>query len=133
MSNRGDDTMVQPTVLVVEDDRDTRDFFVDLLTYEGFRVLTAATGRAGLDHLAGQHVDVVVLDLRLPDMDGYTVCRAIRASDQSAAPIIVVSANRAADSEEKARVAGATEYLAKPFELRMLTELLRSLVGPANQ
>lgn len=133
MSNRGDSTMAQPTVLVVEDDRDTREFFVDLLTYEGFRVLTAATGRAGLDQLDQQRVDGVVLDLRLPDMDGYTVCRAIRVGDQSAAPIIVVSANRASDSEEKARAAGATEYLAKPFDLHTLTGLLRSLVGQASR
>ncbi len=73
-------------------------------------------------------VDGVTLDLRLPDMDGYTVCRHIRRSTEGEVPILVVSANRAPQDQAMACVAGAADYLAKPFPPKALLSRLSTLL-----
>ena len=97
-------------VLVVEDEDALAESLLKGLAREGFEVTRAATGEAALAH---DQADVVLLDLRLPDMDGLDVCRAMRA--RSAVPIIIVSAR----GEEADRVVGlelgADDYIVKPF------------------
>lgn len=117
-----------PTILVVEDDPDTREFFIDLLAFAGYRVLPAASGREGLARIAEMPVDAVLLDVRLPDIDGYTICRRIRDSNQGSVPILIVTANRNPDHEAMAREAGATGFLTKPFLPDALTDRLSALV-----
>lgn len=117
-----------PTILVVEDDADTQQFLIDLLTAEGYHVLTAASGEEALAMMEATAVDGVTLDLRLPDMDGYTVCRHIRRSQEGEVPILVVSANRAPQDQAMACVAGATAYLTKPFPPNALLSRLSMLL-----
>jgi len=117
-----------PTILVVEDDADTQQLLIDLLTAEGYHVVTAASGEEALAMMEATAVDGVTLDLRLPDMDGYTVCRHIRRSQEGDVPILVISANRTPQHQAMACVAGATDYLAKPFSPNALLSRLATLL-----
>ncbi|MFD9702185.1 response regulator transcription factor [Lentzea sp. NPDC059081] len=100
-------------VLLVEDDDRVAEALVPALTRRGFHVDRQATGRGTLDRLTG--VDVVLLDLGLPDMDGVTLCRAIRAASDVA--IIVVSARGEIDDRILGLHAGADDYLVKPYDV----------------
>jgi DNA-binding response OmpR family regulator len=113
-------------VLVVEDDDSIAEPLADGLRREGFAVERVATGA---DALRAEPADVVLLDLRLPDLDGYEVCRRMRA--RSDVPIIVVTAR----SEEVDRVVGlelgADDYLVKPFGFRELVARIRAVTRRA--
>lgn len=117
-----------PTILVVEDDPDTREFIVMLLSFAGYHTLEAASGGRALTTIAEQTVQVIVLDFRLPDMDGLTVCRHLRANGYSDVPIILVTADRALDLELRAKEAGVTTLLAKPFQPEALLDRLAGLL-----
>ena len=110
-------------VLIVEDDDAIAGPLGEGLRREGYETRRVATGLAALAACEG--VDVVLLDLRLPDIDGYTVCRELRA--RSAVPIIILSAR----GEEADRVVGlelgADDYLVKPFGLRELVARIRAV------
>jgi two-component system, OmpR family, response regulator RegX3 len=109
-------------LLVVEDEDPIADPLVEGLRREGFEVTRAATGE---EALAAGPADLVLLDLRLPDMDGFDVCRELRA--RSAVPIIMVTAR----GEEIDRVVGlelgADDYVVKPFGLRELVARIRAV------
>jgi len=109
-------------LLVVEDEDPIAEPLVDGLRREGFVVTRAATGAEALE---AAHVDLVLLDLRLPDMDGFDVCRELRA--RSDVPIIMVTAR----GEEIDRVVGlelgADDYVVKPFGLRELVARIRAV------
>lgn len=106
-------------VLVVEDDSQIRNFICYSLEKEGFRYVSAGTGQAALNSMISEPVDIMLLDLGLPDFDGMEVIRKVRK--WSEIPIIVVSA-RDQDREKAAALdAGADDYLTKPFSA---TELL---------
>ncbi|MCP2170292.1 response regulator transcription factor [Goodfellowiella coeruleoviolacea] len=100
-------------VLLVEDDDRVAEALVPALTRRGFTVERLATGRPALDRLAG--VDVVLLDLGLPDVDGVTLCRSIRAASDVA--IIVVTARGEVDDRILGLHAGADDYLVKPYDV----------------
>ncbi|MBC8536269.1 response regulator [Feifania hominis] len=107
------------TILVVEDDTQIRSFICYALKQEGFSCMTAGTAQSALSQLVSQPVDLVLLDLGLPDFDGMEVIRKVR--EWSEVPILVVSA-RDQDREKAAALdAGADDYLTKPFSA---TELL---------
>jgi CheY-like chemotaxis protein len=112
-------------ILVVDDDEDTREFLVMLLSFEGYQTLEAGSGVAALTEIEGQAVQSIVLDLRLPDMDGLTVARRLRANGHAATPIVLVTADRGADVERRAYDAGVTSFLAKPFPPEALLERLK--------
>ena len=118
-------TPPQPTrILVVEDDRDTREFYEDLLTADGYAVLGASTGQAALAHLAAQAVQAIVLDRRLPDRDGVQLCRLLRDHLDAQVPIIFVTADHEPGLEATARAAGISDVLLKPFDPLDLLALL---------
>lgn len=103
------------TVLVIEDDEDTRQFVEELLIMSGYAVLGAATGQAALAQVAAHRIDVILLDRRLPDTDGVTLCPRLREHVDGAVPIILVTADRSPDLEAAARAAGAADFLLKPY------------------
>ncbi|MDL2258666.1 response regulator transcription factor [Eubacteriales bacterium OttesenSCG-928-K08] len=106
-------------VLVVEDDAQILKFICYLLDNEGLSYITAGSGQAALSKLVSEYIDVVLLDLGLPDFDGMDVIKKVR--EWSDMPIIVVSA-RDQDKEKAAALdSGADDYLTKPFSA---TELL---------
>jgi len=115
------------TVLVIEDDEATRQFVEDLLIMSGYAVIGAASGQAALAHVASRGFDVILLDRRLPDADGVTLCRSLREHVDSGVPIILVTADRSPGLEAASRAAGATDFLLKPY---LPADLLRRLPPP---
>lgn len=118
------------TVLLIEDDPRIRRVVNLTLTTEHFSVLEAATGREGLDVLEGREVDVVVLDLMLPDMDGFDVCREIRRSSE--APVIMVTARSDSQDVIAGLESGADDYVTKPFVGKELSARIRALLRRAD-
>lgn len=112
---------VPSPILVVDDDPAIRTTIADILGLEGYRVETAANGREALDFVAVERPAVVVLDMRMPVMDGWTFARELRNRGVKL-PIVVITAAR--DAERWAREIGADAFLAKPFEL---TDLLDAI------
>ncbi len=112
-----------PTVLVVEDEAPIRKFLRAGLEGEGYRLIESATGRDGITQAATQAPDVLLLDLALPDVDGFEVVRRIR--EWSALPIIVLSAHGRDADKVRALDAGADDYVTKPFSMVELLARLR--------
>jgi two-component system response regulator RegX3 len=115
-----------PTVLVVEDEEAYADALTIGLAREGFTVLWAKDGQEALDLFGAQRVDVVLLDLMLPKMSGFDVCRSIRAS--STVPIIVVSAKGEEVDAVVMLEMGADDYVTKPYRLRELVARIRAVL-----
>ena len=107
------------TVLVVEDDSAMRDLLVEELSDAGFNVLEAGNGRQGIERVRGGGVDLVITDLRMPDIDGFDLIRDVKAT---AAPphIVMITAFGSIETAIKAVKLGAYDYITKPFELEEL-------------
>ena len=103
------------TILVIEDDPALQEVLYQLLDSEGYTVLLADSGEAGLVTLTYDHVELVIVDLRLPGMDGFAICDRIRASDQPSLPIIVLTANQEPQSVIKSLRLRVNNYITKPF------------------
>ena len=116
-----------PHVLLVEDDRDTREMYSYYLSHSGMRVTEARTGRRALEQVRRQPPDVVVTDIAMPEMDGLELSRRLRADHTTHdVPIIAVSGQ----ASERARQAGADVVLDKPCEpdhlLHVIEDVLKS-------
>jgi len=114
-----------PTVLVVEDEEAYADALTIGLAREGFTVLWARDGQEGVELFQKNDVDVILLDLMLPKMSGFDVCRNIRAS--SDVPIIVVSAKGEEIDAVVMLEMGADDYVTKPYRLRELVARIRAV------
>lgn len=112
------------TVLIVDDEPQLLRALQVNMEAEGYRVLTALDGMAALRHAEGNHPDVIVLDLGLPDMNGVDVITRIRRT--SSTPIIVLSARHGSVDKVRALDAGADDYVTKPFGLDELLARLRA-------
>jgi two-component system, cell cycle response regulator DivK len=113
-------------ILLVEDMDDSRFMLRRLLEMEGFSVAEAADGPGALQALQGEAFDLILLDLRLPRMDGFQLTRALRAhAHYCGVPIIIVSALDDEFSRTEARAAGCTDYLSKPIDFDRLALLLK--------
>ena len=113
-------------VLLVEDDASIREVAKLGLEQAGFRVTTAPDGREGLLHFRQSRFDLVVLDVMLPNLDGYEVCRQIRA--ESRVPIIMLSAKSETVDIVVGLELGADDYVTKPVELPELVARARAAV-----
>jgi two-component system response regulator MtrA len=116
-------------VLLVEDDPSIREVASLGLSQAGFRVTTAADGREGLVQFRNQSFELVVLDVMLPELDGYEVCRQIRA--ESRTPIVMLSARSDTVDVVVGLELGADDYVTKPFELPELVARARAAVRRA--
>jgi two-component system response regulator MtrA len=113
-------------VLLVEDDPSIREIAKLGLAQAGFRVTTAGDGREGLLHFRQSPFDLVILDVMLPTLDGYEVCRQIRA--ESRVPIIMLSAKSDIVDVVVGLELGADDYVTKPFEMAELVARARAAV-----
>jgi two-component system response regulator RegX3 len=109
----------QIRILVVEDEEAIRNGLVDVLVYHGYQVDSAVNGTAGLEKARSGKFDLLLLDIMLPGIDGYTICNTIRERDRQL-PIIMLTA-RTSDEEiiEGLRL-GADDYVGKPFSIQQL-------------
>ncbi len=107
------------TILIVEDEQSIVDILSFNLTKEGYDTLEALDGPTGLQLALEQNPDLVLLDLMLPGMNGFDVCRKIRAAG-SAVPIVMLTAREEEDDKVKGLELGADDYITKPFKNREL-------------
>jgi two-component system OmpR family response regulator len=114
----------RPVVLLVEDDREIARALSLELGHEGYDVQTERNGLDGLRVASTDHVDLVLLDVMLPDIDGIEVCRRLRA--RSGVPILMLTARAAVGDRVDGLDAGADDYLAKPFSLEELLARVRA-------
>ena len=129
---RATNTMVQdPKVLIIEDEQEIRRFLRVSLENHGYRFIESPTGQDGLNLIADEHPDLVLLDLGLPDIDGLTVIRRLRS--WSRVPVIVISARGHETDKANAFDAGADDYLTKPFSVVELQARVRVALRHATQ
>ena len=117
-------------VLVADDEKDIRRLIVFTLERAGFEIVEASDGRQVLEEAQHQSFDLVVLDVMMPYIDGYEVCRRLRANPQTAnIPVLFLSAKGQTYEIGEGLSAGATEYIVKPFVPRELAAKVRQLLG----
>jgi two-component system, OmpR family, response regulator MprA len=114
-------------VLVVDDDAAVRQSLATALGRDGYEVLVAEDGNAGLAHLVAGSVDAIVLDVAMPEPNGLEVCRRLRAGGDRT-PILMLTARGLVDDRVAGLDAGADDYLVKPFALAELRARLRALL-----
>lgn len=110
-------------VLIADDDPDFTDALADSLARSGRRVITAESGMSALDQLNKDEIDVLLLDMRLPKLDGYAVLRALQQQDVSI-PVVIITAFPVADEEVRKFDRLVSDILHKPFGPRQLVEAL---------
>lgn len=120
--------MTAPLVLVVDDDNDMLELECTSLERAGYRVTRARQGEEALQRLADETPALVLLDMRMPVMDGWSFAKALRERFGRRVPIVVVTA--AEDSKLRADEIGAEGALGKPFELASLFDVVSDVVGP---
>src|SRR2546428_5273881 len=118
-----------PRCLVFDDTDKNVKLLADLLTFKGYGVVTARGGREALERVASERPDLVLLDVMMPDLNGYEVCRKIRQDPASAIlPVVMVTALDPAQERVKGLDAGADDFLTKPINQAELLARVRSLL-----
>ena len=118
-------------VLVVDDDADVRDSLRRALGYAGYEVATAVNGAEALKSVARSPVDLIILDVLMPMLDGLGACRALRDRGDGT-PVLVLTARDTVDDRVAGLDAGADDYLVKPFALRELVARMNALLRRAQ-
>ena len=114
-------------ILVIDDDADVRDVVVRTLRHFGFRTRDAVNGRAGLELALAETPDLIICDIRMPEMDGFKTLSAVRDLPGLAnVPFIFLTANIDKDSMRRGMTSGADDYLTKPFTQEELLEAVTS-------
>ena len=117
------------TILYVEDNEMNRKIVRDLLKRTTYRLIEAHDGEAGVAKAAAERPDLILMDVQLPKMSGIEATRRLRAAPETAAtPILVITSFALSGDEQKAKDAGATGYLAKPYSPFDLLKLIRQLL-----
>jgi len=118
-------------ILVVDDDKNTRKYMEAVLTGENYIVLTAQNGEEALELMDKEHVDLVVLDIMMPHMDGYEFTKALRDSNNNL-PILMVSAKQLPKDKHKGFLVGTDDYMTKPFDEEELILRIKALLRRAQ-
>jgi DNA-binding response OmpR family regulator len=115
-------------ILVIEDNRDILANILDYLQLKGFTVDCAQDGLSGLHLASTGHYDLIVLDIMLPGIDGYQLCKRLREDGQNDVPILMLTARDALDDRLQGLQAGADDYLIKPFALSELVARIQAIL-----
>src|SRR5258706_9995329 len=119
-------------LLIVEDELPMRTALKDVLEAEGYRVLTAANGEAGLERALAEKPDLILLDLMMPRLDGYSVCAELRRL-ANPVPILMLTAKGQVEDRVRGLDVGADDYLVKPFSTEELLARVRAVLRRAQQ
>ena len=127
---------MKPTILCIEDHPDNMMLIRRIFQADSFNLIEANTGAQGLSIAESQALNVILLDINLPDIDGYEIARRLRASERSIAvhiPIIAVTANAMKGDAQKALAAGCDVYMSKPINIIELLETVEAFVFEETQ
>ncbi len=114
-----------PKILVVEDNPLNLELLRDILLAEGYEVIEAGDGAAGIEIARLERPDLILMDLQLPGLDGLEATRQIRADSRIASiPIVAVTAHAMKGDDERAREAGCTGFVTKPIDVRQFAALV---------
>jgi two-component system cell cycle response regulator DivK len=120
-----------PTILVVEDNTLNLELVRDVLTSAGMKVLEARTAQEGLAAASQLNPTLILLDIRLPGMDGFAVLERLKASPATASiPVVALTAQAMVGDREQVLAAGFDEYISKPIDTRTLADRVRALLDP---
>ncbi len=119
-------------ILIVEDEPDMARGLKDILEFEGYQAATAPTGRAGIQALVRDPADCIILDIMLPDLNGYQVCEQIRRQKINA-PILMLTAKAQDYDKIRGFEAGADDYLTKPFSVGELLARVMALLRRSSR
>ena len=123
-----------PTILLIEDNEMNRDMLSRRLVKRGYRVVTALNGRDGLEAAGRERPDLILMDMGLPDMDGWETTRRLRADAAIRhIPVIALTAHAMAGDRERALEAGCDDYDIKPIELPRLQSKIDALLLRGEQ
>jgi DNA-binding response OmpR family regulator len=117
----------RPVVMVVEDDAEMNDLERELLAVNGLDAFPAYTGAEALEVFDPLKTDAVLMDVMLPEMDGFEACRKLRCIN--GVPIIIVSALDSEDCRRRGFEVGANSYFTKPFDPDEIVSMIRKLIG----
>jgi len=121
-----------PKILIVEDNEMNRDMLSRRLERRGFTVIMAVDGQQGVDMARREMPDIILMDMSLPVMDGWTATQTIKGdAEMSGIPVIALTAHAMAGDREKAMAAGCDDYDAKPIELPRLLEKIQKFLPDA--
>lgn len=118
---------MQPRLLIIEDELAMRTALADVLEAEGYRVLTASDGAAGLERAVQEQPDLLLLDLMMPKLDGFAVCQELRRLGHTE-PILMLTAKGQIEDRVMGLDVGADDYLVKPFSTDELLARVRALL-----
>jgi two-component system, cell cycle response regulator DivK len=129
-----DNSMSNPkTVLIIEDDDASQYVFGTMLEHAGYRVLHARNARSGLKLVETDAPDLMILDLGLPEVDGYSLLEQIRGRPETKAlPVLVVTVHVFPQDEKRAYEAGCDHFMKKPVEPSALAQQVTAMIGPAH-
>ena len=123
----------QRLVLIVDDDRTQAEVLAFRLQKQGFDTVWAGTGRDGLAVARSKNPDLILLDLRLPDMDGLNVCRELSdESDTCSIPVIILTGMERPDIIRRSRAVGCQFFVRKPYDPNALLLLIENAIGEAT-
>jgi len=122
--------LVKKKILLVDDEPDIRTIVTARLAAMGFEVLVATNGQEGLDLARKESPDAILLDLMLPKLDGYKVCRMLKFDKAfEKIPVVIFSAKGSEADKKLGEQAGADAYMVKPFDLKLFTQTIQRLIG----
>lgn len=122
--------MPSKKILIVEDEESLLKLESILLSSKGYSVVGVMDGKAALEEVKINRPDLVVLDIMLPEMDGFEVCRRIKENPAtSSIPIVMLTAKKSSNDVERGKQSGAEAYITKPFKSAKVIEVIESLTN----
>ena len=118
-------------ILVIDDEPNVRTLLEMRLRHQGYEVLIAENGRKGLQLYRQQHPDVIVLDLRMPEIDGVTVLKEIRGVDLKQ-PVIILTGDMTPSVERQVRALGVSDFIVKGSSMNLLMDTLKTLLKTSS-
>ena len=115
-------------VLIVDDDRNTLTALTDLIGEDGFNTITAADGKEAVDKVHRENPDIVLMDIRLPKMDGYEACKHIKEMEGATPKVILYTAYVDAVNVTKAREVGADDFVGKTSDFSTMRTTINNLL-----
>ena len=117
-------------ILIIDDDVDQADVLRHRLSSQGYTTQTAYCGKDGLQFAVDEHPDLVLLDLRLPDLDGFDVCKVLADNPQTCdIPVVILSGMERPDVIRRSRSSGGQFYVRKPYDPNVLLVLIQTALG----